>query len=80
MHKILLTAAVLLGGAIASTPISADQDPSLFHLRSIAERSDVVAALNRFDAAPAAQTYGSGWEQDMLSLQYKMQAEVFGTR
>ena len=41
-----LTAAAALA-LLATAPISADQDASLIHLRSIADRPDVLAALDR---------------------------------
>jgi hypothetical protein len=74
-----LTAAAALA-LLATAPISADQDASLIHLRSIADRPDVLAALDRFDALAAEPTgsYSLGWEQDLLSLQLRRQSELFG--
>lgn len=74
---ITLTAIV---GLFATGPISADQDPSLAHLRSIADRPDVLAALGRFDTLSAQGTgsYSLDWEQDLMRLQLRRQSELFG--
>jgi hypothetical protein len=77
-RSLLLATVVVSIGVVASAPISAE-DPA-FRLRTIADRPDVVAALNRYDALAARTpaSYAHAWERDLLRLQTEFQAEVFG--